>query len=423
MYTSLKNILLLTCLLIGVWEAKAQESDSTFKRNPQSQADSLLNMDANANRPTFQLGNTPVSIGGYFEVNSIYAVEEGDTDGFAFQPRRLSLIVSAPIIKRISFLSEIEFEDGGEEIEIEYAAVDVNLFTELNFKSGIIVNPIGAFNQNHDGPKWEFVERPDVSTKLLPSTFSNAGAGLYGKFHKADWSFGYEAYITNGFNENIINNADSRTSLPATKSNNPGRLGMDNADDDFENHSGKPLFTGKIALKKRKLGEIGFSYMGGVYNKKETDEGIPLWEKDMRVDVAAVDINTEIAATQTKIIGEAAYVWVDIPKNYIPQYGSEQWGAFVDFVQPIYQKPIFNWDQAVVNFAARFDYNDYNIGKFKETGEKIGDKAFAITPALSFRPSPQTVFRFNYRYEWKNDLIYNPWEKTATWYFGLSTYF
>lgn len=409
---------------MGIGIANAQESAPIFQKKPQNTSDSLLNMDANTNRPTFQLGNTPISIGGYFEINSIYAVEEGDTDGFAFQPRRLSLILAAPITKRISFLSEIEFENGGEEIEIEYAAVDVNLFTELNFRSGIIVNPIGAFNQNHDGPKWEFVERPDVSTKLLPSTFSNAGAGLYGKFHKNDWSFGYEAYITNGFNENIVNNADSRTSLPATKSNNAGRLGINIDDeDDFENHSGKPLFTGKIAVKKRRFGEIGLSYMGGVYNKKETDEGIPLWEKDMRVDVAAIDINTEIAATQTKILGEAAYIWVDVPDNYLPHYGSEQWGAFVDLVQPIYQKPIFNWEQAVINFAARFDYNDYNRGRFKETGDKIGDKAFAITPALSFRPSPQTVFRLNYRYEWKNDVVYNPWENTATWLLGLSTYF
>lgn len=163
--------------------------------------------------------------------------------------------------------------------------------------------------------------------------------------------------------------------------------------------------------------------MGGVYNKKETDEGIPLWEKDMRVDVVAIDINTEINATQTKIIGEAAHIWVELPIKHLPLYVSQQWGTFVDIVQPIFQKPIFGWDQAVVNFAARLDYNDYNKGRFTETGDKIGYKAFALTPALSFRPSPQTVFRFNYRYEWKNDPIYNPWEKTATLYLGLSSYF
>src|SRR5690625_7764858 len=116
MYTSLKNILLLTCLLIGIWEAKAQESDSTFKRNPQSQADSLLNMDANANRPTFQLGHTPARTGGYFEINSIHAVEEGDTDGFAFQPRRLALIVSAPTTTPTSLLSHLARQDGRAEL-------------------------------------------------------------------------------------------------------------------------------------------------------------------------------------------------------------------------------------------------------------------------------------------------------------------
>ena len=43
------------------------------------------------------------------------------------------------------------------------------------------MNPIGAFNQNHDGPKWEFVDRPISATQMLPATWSNVGFGLYGK--------------------------------------------------------------------------------------------------------------------------------------------------------------------------------------------------------------------------------------------------
>jgi len=35
----------------------------------------------------------------------------------------------------------------------------------------------------------------------------------------------------------------------------------------------------------------------------------------MRVDVVAIDINVEINATQTKIIGEAARIWAELPKN------------------------------------------------------------------------------------------------------------
>ena len=51
----------------------------------------------------------------------------------------------------------------------------------------MIVNPIGAFNQNHDGPKWEFTDRPIAATQMLPATWSNAGFGLYGKYYKNEW--------------------------------------------------------------------------------------------------------------------------------------------------------------------------------------------------------------------------------------------
>jgi hypothetical protein len=35
---------------------------------------------------------------------------------------------------------------------ITYAAINVEFHPWINLRSGIILNPIGAFNQNHDGP-------------------------------------------------------------------------------------------------------------------------------------------------------------------------------------------------------------------------------------------------------------------------------
>ena len=69
---------------------------------------------------------------------------------------------------------EPNFDDGGKKIAVEYAAVDFEINPLLNLRGGMILNPIGSFNQNHDGPKWEFNDRPIPSTQLLPSTWSNA---------------------------------------------------------------------------------------------------------------------------------------------------------------------------------------------------------------------------------------------------------
>ena len=138
-------------------------------------------MDAVYDRPFIQAGKLPVSLGGYVEGNYQYVGENGVTEGHQFQFRRLTLFVSSTIYKRLKFLTEIEFEDGAKEINIEFASVDLEIVPLLNFRGGIIMNPIGAFNQNHDGPKWEFVDRPISATQMLPATFSNVGFGLYGK--------------------------------------------------------------------------------------------------------------------------------------------------------------------------------------------------------------------------------------------------
>jgi hypothetical protein len=44
-------------------------------------------------------------------------------------------------------------------------------------------------------------------------------------------------------------------------------------------------------------------------------------------------------------------------------------------------------------------------------------------PAISFRPSAQTVFRLNYRHQQQQDILGNPPAKTGGFSFGISTYF
>ena len=83
---------------------------------------------------------------------------------------------------------------------------------------------------------------------MLPATWSNAGFGFYGKFSKKDWNWGYEAYLTNGFNERIIANAENKTFLPASKED-PERF--------EESFNGSMLMTLKTAIRHREYRGIG----------------------------------------------------------------------------------------------------------------------------------------------------------------------
>lgn len=406
-----KSKVVAICLLLGSISVSAQVDSSLFRRVDRKDTTLKLNLDAVYNRPFLQMGKIPVALGGYVEANSNYMVTNGVTEGLSFQMRRLTLFVSSSVGKRIKFLSEIEFEDGTKEINIEFAAVDLEFHPLFNLRGGVIMNPIGAFNQNHDGPKWEFIDRPISSTTIIPSTFSNVGFGVWGKYYKNQWAFAYEGYLTNGFNDKIVNNTENRTWLPAAKQN------IERFEESF---NGIPLVTLKSALKHRKIGELGVSWMGGVYNKFE-DDGIVIDQK-RRVDLLALDFNTTIKK-QTYVNVEWVWAFVEVPSTFSQQFGSQQRGGFVDLVQPVLKRKMLGFEGSVLNACARLEYADYNVGTFNETGNNISDDVFAVVPGISFRPYPQTVLRANYRYVWQQDLLGNPEERTAGFQFGFSTYF
>lgn len=408
----MRTILFFILFLIASSATIAQIDPALLRRTAKDTSGMLLNMDAVYNRPFLQMGKLPVALGGYAEANYQYLQEDGITEGHQFQMRRLTLFVSSSISKRIKFLSEIEFEDGTKEINIEFASVDFEFAPLLNMRGGVVMNPIGSFNQNHDGPKWEFVDRPISATQMLPATWSNVGFGLFGKKFTKDWVYAYEAYLTNGFDDKIIDNIENKTFLPASK---------ENKDRFEESFNGSPLFTGKIALRNRKIGEFGLSYMGGVYNKYEED-GLEL-DKKRRVNVYAIDFNTTLPKFNTYINTEWAWVDVDVPETYTEQFGRKQRGGFIDFVQPVFTKPVFGFEKSVVNAALRLEYVDWNKGRFKSTGDNIRDEVFSIVPAISWRPTAQTVIRLNYRYNWQRDILGNPPAKLAGFQFGISTYF
>ncbi len=409
----MKSNFFLIALLFSICVQSFAQVDSTlFKRTSRDTSRIYLNMDAVYNRPFLTVSKLPLSVGGYVEANWQHMGTDGISEGHQFQMRRLTLFVASSISKRIKFLSEIEFEDGTKEINIEFASVDFEFHPLLNFRGGIVMNPIGAFNQNHDGPKWEFIDRPVSATQLLPATWSNVGFGLYGKLYKNDWVYAYEAYLTNGFDDQIINNAENKTFLPASK------LNKDRFEESF---NGIPLLTTKIALRHKRIGEIGLSYMGGVYNKFQED-GLTL-DKRRRLAAWAIDFNTTLPLTRTYVNTEWTLINVDVPSTYTQQFGSRQAGGFIDVVQPVIRKNVFGFQRSVINAAFRFEYVDWNLDEFQETGDEISDHIVAIVPGLSWRPTSQTVIRLNYRYHWQTDLLGNPPSKTAGFQFGFSSYF
>ena len=366
--------------------------------------------DAIYTRP-FILGinNLSTSVGGYFEGNSNYFSEDGVSEGLSFELRRFNIFLYSSIGPGIRFLSELEFEHGTEEIALETAQIDLQLFPEFVLRGGIILVPLGMFNQNHDSPRWDIIDRPLVSTQIIPATLSEAGFGAHGRFLLSrNLSFTYSGYLTNGLGDGIILNSEGKTFIPHGK-----------REEAFEeDNNGLPAYSGRIALQHL-TSELGLSFYHGVYNSFRI-EGIEVDEK-RSLSIAAIDFSTNLFNFTFQ--GEAAYGMIDVPDNISEIFGDKQWGAFIDIIYPVYKGSLFLFNDAIINTIVRFEYVDFNIGSFSSTSQDIRDEVTALVVGVSFRPVSNTVIKANYRRHWTIDAIGNPTIHTAGFQFGFASYF
>lgn len=355
----------------------------------------------------FSAGRT--AVGGYVEADGTWFRTDGVSEGPTFEVRRFNIFLYSGVGRRLKFTSELEFEDGTEEIALETALLDFVITPSLVVRAGVLLPPIGGFNVNHDGPRYEFVERPLVSTEVIPATLSETGFGIHGRLAPRGFALSYDLYLSNGLGSGIILNDQGRTHLASGK----GESLL------AEDENGSPAFSGRLAARSQRLGEIGFSHYRGVYNQFRI-EGVTVDEQRW-VSLSAVDIETALGPVALR--GEAALASIDLPADLKEFQGQRQWGFYLDAVVPVWRPTIRGLEESVVNIGARLDRVDFNTGDFSATGLGVGDDQTALTLALSFRPANGTVFRLNYRNDWITDFAGNPTIRRAGLLLGVATYF
>jgi hypothetical protein len=272
----------LQCVLIIIFCEIINAQDTSGTKIP--------SQDAIYTRPfILEVNKLSTSIGGYFEGNSNYFSEDGVSEGLSFELRRFNIFLYSSLGYGIKFLSELEFEHGTEEIALETALLDFQFAPQFTLRGGIILLPLGMFNQNHDSPRWDIIDRPLVSTQIIPATLSEVGFGANGRFLiSRNFSLTYAGYLTNGLSDGIILNSEGRTFIPAGKSEEA--FGEDN--------NGLPSYSGRIAMQLPTT-ELGLSFYHGVYNSYRV-EGVEVDEK-RDVSIAAFDFSVKFLIFLCKV--------------------------------------------------------------------------------------------------------------------------
>ena len=126
------------------------------------------------------------TVGGYGELH--YNEPDGSARG-QLDFHRFVLYLNHSFSPEIGFTSEVELEhtrieagesEGGE-IAIEQAYLDYRIAPAIGVRAGIMLVPLGLVNLYHEPPFFHGVERPNVDRHIIPTTWREAGAGIFGQ--------------------------------------------------------------------------------------------------------------------------------------------------------------------------------------------------------------------------------------------------
>src|SRR6058998_2012236 len=331
----------------------------------------------------------------------------------SFDQQRFVPFFYADVTDRIKVASELEIEHGirsksndgsGIEVSLEFATIDYLMREPINFRTGIILLPVGKFNLLHDSPLNDLSDRPLVATAIIPSTLSETGAGFYGTFYPTRLSkLDYELYVTQGFNGYRTNGTPVITADAGLRD---ARQRVSTVDDGLDNNNGKAV-VGRVAFSPILGVEIGGSGYFGSYDPA-SKRPLSIWAADWTFQRGPFEL-----------IGEAAWVYTrDNNRNLDATFAFDANGRPLPrrmdgfYVQSNYHfmpEVLRRWAPTYFTEASTFTgvvrWDDINTNsEFADTARQ------RLTLGLNFRPIEDTVFKADYQFNFedgKNNRIRN----------------
>ena len=143
-----------------------------------------------------------ISFGGYGEM--LYENYSGSSDAGVrtttkdkFDMLRGVLYTGYKYNDRVLFNSEIEFEHGntalGGEASVEFAYLDFLATKNVGVRTGLLLIPMGLVNEMHEPTTYLTARRSVVENAIIPSTWREMGAGVFGEHGPVSW----RAYAVN----------------------------------------------------------------------------------------------------------------------------------------------------------------------------------------------------------------------------------
>lgn len=189
----------------------------------------------------------------------------------------LTLFVGIPLRDNLYAATEIEYELGGDEIDLDQAFIQWDLRAEerLALRLGKFYVPFGIERFYQNAPQNPLVDHPAPFIHVIPGTYSDTGVALVGKrpiLQGPEVLLEYEAAFVNGLGSSLFDSA---------------REARQNVD----NNADKAV-VGRIGLGYDRWLRIGASWMIGEYDDGDEDRFWALGA-DLRASLGPVFVRGE----------------------------------------------------------------------------------------------------------------------------------
>lgn len=138
-----------------------------------------------------------VSLGGYGEALYQNFDDKAKTDEWDFL--RMVLYAGYRYNEKLVLNTELEVEHASTDkegyVSVEFAYIDYLARPEFNLRGGMLLVPVGLISEYHEPTTFLSARRPDVESRIIPSTWRENGVGIFGDVA----GFSYKAYLMNGF--------------------------------------------------------------------------------------------------------------------------------------------------------------------------------------------------------------------------------
>ena len=331
-----------------------------------------------------------LSIGGYGEVRLRGFVNKNDANrdndvNDVFDALRAIVYVGYKFNENWVFNSELEFEHagsgGGGSVSTEFATIDYLHSDAFNLRAGLVLVPMGYVNEIHEPNFFFGAERPEVERQIIPSTFRENGAGVFGTI--AD-RIHYRAYVINSLDGQDFSSSGLRGGR---------QKGSRALSDDF-------AFVGRVDFDLTDGLSIGGSVLTGQTGQERRVGGIKL--PDAHLTLYEVHAQYKRYGLSLRALWTEAFL--DEAGALSRATGRAVNAAIANRMQGLYVEAGYDLLPLVIpetkmSLEPYFRYERYDTQKSVGDGFiRDGSKDINLYIAgLQFKPIPQVVFKVDFR--------------------------